>query len=126
MSRPRHARAALPEHASRTRDAVFTAGARRAARRRARDAARADLFAAALDDRLHEPYRADDAPLLAEVRADLPPARSARPSPASGPTVIVWARTDTADACARRASQAASRTRRSCHCPISPKGAGRD
>ena len=36
----------------------------------------AELFAAALDDRLHEPYRADDAPLLAELREQ--PAAGAR------------------------------------------------
>ena len=88
---------------------AHAAGDRSSCRRRLRRAGRAallgagaasgdaDLFAAALGDRLHEPYRpSDDA-----RRAPRRPAaglRAARRSPGSGPTVIVWA--DDAAACA--------------------------
>ena len=72
--------------------------------RRARGAARGrrgrrvtpTLFAAALDDRLHEPYRAS--PVLDAVRAELPPGARGATLSGSGPTVIVWA--DDAAACA--------------------------
>jgi len=50
----------------------------------------ADLFAAALDDRLHEPYRAS--PLLAAIRAELPEGAAGATLSGSGPSVIVWAR----------------------------------
>ncbi len=56
----------------------------------------ADLFAAALDDRLHEPYR--PSPALEEIRAELPPGARGATLSGSGPTVIVWA--DDASACA--------------------------
>ena len=56
----------------------------------------AALFAAGLDDRLHEPYRASDA--LESVRADLPEGARGATLSGSGPTVIVWA--DDARACA--------------------------
>jgi homoserine kinase len=59
----------------------------------------ADLFAAALDDRLHEPYRAAKAPLLGAVRADLPAGALGATISGSGPTVIVWARHDDVHAC---------------------------
>jgi homoserine kinase len=54
------------------------------------------LFAAALDDRLHEPYRSA---FLADVRADLPAAALGAALSGSGPTVIVWARRAAADEC---------------------------
>jgi homoserine kinase len=54
----------------------------------------AHLFAASHDDRLHEPYRAATAPLLAEVRADLPDGALGATLSGSGPTVIVWAERD--------------------------------
>ena len=54
------------------------------------------LFAAALDDRLHEPYRSV---FLADVRAALPPAALGATLSGSGPTVIVWARRGTAAEC---------------------------
>ena len=54
----------------------------------------ADLFAAALDDRLHEPYRAS--PLLAAIRAELPEGAAGATLSGSGPTVIVWARPEAA------------------------------
>jgi homoserine kinase len=55
------------------------------------------LFAAALDDRLHEPYRSA---FLADVRASLPQSALGATLSGSGPTVIVWARRDAAEACA--------------------------
>lgn len=56
----------------------------------------ASLFAAGLDDRLHEPYRASAA--LESIRADLPPGARGATLSGSGPTVIVWA--DDAATCA--------------------------
>jgi homoserine kinase len=49
-----------------------------------------DLFAAALDDRLHEPYRAPDVPLLTAIREELPRGAIGATLSGSGPTVIVW------------------------------------
>jgi homoserine kinase len=72
--------------ASAARAALLAAGAV------AGDAA---LFAAGLDDRLHEPYR--PSPALDAVRADLPPGARGATLSGSGPTVIVWA--DDAGAC---------------------------
>jgi homoserine kinase len=57
----------------------------------------AALFAAALDDRLHEPYRGGTA--LEAIRADLPPGARGATLSGSGPTVLVWA--DDAPACAQ-------------------------
>jgi len=56
----------------------------------------AELFAAALDDRLHEPYR--HSPTLEAVRSELPPGARGATLSGSGPTVIVWA--DDTEACA--------------------------
>jgi homoserine kinase len=82
-------RAALPPSVPHE-EAAFTAG--RAALLGAGAAAgSAELFAAALDDRLHEPYRTADAPLLRELRAELPPGALGATLSGSGPTVIVWA-----------------------------------
>ena len=53
-----------------------------------------------LDDRLHEPYRAVNAPLLEAVRSELPHGALGATLSGSGPTVIVWARAEAADACA--------------------------
>ena len=83
------ARAALPPQVSHY-DAAYTAG-RAALLVAALDAGRLDLIGDALDDRLHEPFRAPLVPLMAEVRArilDLP-ALGATLSGA-GPTVLVW------------------------------------
>jgi homoserine kinase len=83
------ARAALPPQVTHY-DAVYTVG-RAALLVAALDAGRLDLVGEALDDRLHEPFRAPLVPLLAEVRArilDLP-ALGATLSGA-GPTVLVW------------------------------------
>ena len=59
----------------------------------------ADLFAAALEDRLHEPYRAESAPLLALIRERLPAAALGATLSGAGPTVIVWARLGEEAAC---------------------------
>jgi homoserine kinase len=89
------ARAALPQTVQHA-DAVFTAG--RAALLGAALARGDDsLFAAGADDRLHEPYRAEHAPHLHEIRDDLPEGALAATLSGSGPTVIVWARKDRAD-----------------------------
>ena len=57
----------------------------------------AALFAAGLDDRLHEPYR--PSATLDALRDDLPETARGATLSGSGPTVIVWA--DDADACSR-------------------------
>jgi homoserine kinase len=53
-----------------------------------------ELFADAIHDRLHEPYRAANAPLLEAVRAALPNGALGATLSGSGPTVIVWVRED--------------------------------
>ena len=72
-------------------DAVYT-GARAALLVAAIEQRRPELIMDALDDRLHEPYRAALVPLLATVRARIAslPALGATLSGA-GPTVLVWA-----------------------------------
>ena len=55
----------------------------------------AGVFAAGLDDWLHEPYR--PSPALELLRADLPPGARGATLSGSGPTVIVWA--DDAEPC---------------------------
>jgi len=94
----REAREALPAHVSHA-DAAGTAG-RAALLGAALAAGDARLFAAAAEgDRLHEPYRAVNAPLLAALR-ELPPAGAvASTLSGSGPTVIVWAGPDAAGSC---------------------------
>ena len=79
-------------------DAAFTAG--RAALLGAAVAdGSSELFGAALHDRLHEPYRATNAPLLETVRGNLPGGALGATLSGSGPTVIVWARADAVEAC---------------------------
>jgi len=51
----------------------------------------ADLLAAAFHDRLHEPYRVADAPLLEQLRADPVPGARGVTLSGSGPSVVVWA-----------------------------------
>jgi homoserine kinase len=92
------ARAALPEHVSHE-DATYTT-ARAALLGAALATGSAELFAEALDDRLHEPHRAANVPLLETVRADLPSGALGATISGSGPTVIVWARADAVEACA--------------------------
>jgi homoserine kinase len=85
-------RAALPETVSH-RDAAANAGSATMLGA-AIAGADGDLLRDAFDDRLHEPYRAGTAPLLAAVRdTDLPGAVGATLS-GSGPSVVVWAEKD--------------------------------
>jgi homoserine kinase len=88
-------REALPDSVPRN-DAVFTVG-RAALLGASITSGDARLFAASHDDRLHEPYRAATAPLLAELRADLPDGALGATLSGSGPTVIVWAKRDLSD-----------------------------
>lgn len=60
----------------------------------------AELFAAALRDRLHEPYRLASSPLFARLREQLPPGARGVTLSGSGPTVIVWAPVPEVDAVA--------------------------
>ena len=91
-------RAALPDDVAHA-DAAFTA-ARAALLGAALASGSADLFGAALDDRLHEPYRAAGAPLLESVRERLPAGALGATLSGSGPAVIVWAQPSAAAACA--------------------------
>jgi homoserine kinase len=93
-------RAALPGTVTHA-DAVFTA-TRASLLGAALASGSEELFAAALDDRLHEPHRS---PFLADVRRELPEGALGATLSGSGPTVIVWARKETADACAAQLSQ---------------------
>jgi homoserine kinase len=97
------ARAALPPDVPHA-DAAFTAG-RAALLGAALASGSPGLFAAALDDRLHEPYRAESTPLLAAVRAEPPAGALGATISGSGPTVMVWAREDEADAVAAELSE---------------------
>jgi homoserine kinase len=82
------ARELLPSEVTH-RDAVFTT-ARAALLAAAVASSDADLMTAALDDRLHEPYRGSA--LLAAVRAGLPVGAAGATLSGSGPSVVVWAR----------------------------------
>ena len=75
-SRPPPRRAALPDTVPHA-DAAFSAG-RAALLGAALASNSAELFEAALEDKLHEPYRAGSSPLLGEVRAELPGGRARR------------------------------------------------
>jgi homoserine kinase len=92
------ARAALPANVP-LADAAFSAG-RAALLGAALASGSPELFAAALDDRLHEPHRAKNAPLLTTIRARPPASALGATISGSGPTVIVWAREGEAEACA--------------------------
>jgi homoserine kinase len=91
----RAARNSLPDTVPHA-DAAFTAG-RAALLGAALTQRSADLFAEAIHDRIHEPYRAAKAPLLEEVRARLPDGALGATLSGSGPAVIVWARGDEVD-----------------------------
>jgi homoserine kinase len=91
-------RAALPDTVPHG-DAAFSAG-RAALLGAALASNSADLFEAALEDRLHEPYRAASSPVLNEVRARPPAGALGATLSGAGPTVIVWARNGKADTCA--------------------------
>jgi homoserine kinase len=97
------ARSALPSEISHA-DASLTAG-RAALLGAGLASGSAELFAAALDDRLHEPYRAAKAPILSDVREELPKGALGATLSGSGPTVIVWARDDEADACVQELAE---------------------
>jgi homoserine kinase len=88
------ARAALPASVPHA-DAVHTA-ARAALLVAALGSGDGDLLAQALDDRLHEPYRAPLAPLLGAVRERLPalPGALGATLSGAGPAVLVWCRTE--------------------------------
>ena len=89
-----HSRSLLPISVPHE-DAAFSAG-RAALLGAALASGSEELFAAALDDRLHEPYRSA---FLADVRADLPPSALGATLSGSGPTVIVWAHRGSRDEC---------------------------
>jgi len=88
------ARSLLPREVSHA-DAAFTA-ARALLLGAAAASGDAALMAAALSDRLHEPYRASA--LLEEIRKDLPPGAAGATLSGSGPSVVCWA--SDPDACA--------------------------
>jgi homoserine kinase len=96
-------RAALPASVPHA-DAAFTA-ARATLLGAALAGGSPELFAAALTDRLHEPYREDDAPLLTAVRTDPPPGAIGATLSGSGPTVIVWATEEGAAGCERELAE---------------------
>jgi len=91
-------RAALPDSVPHA-DAAFSAG-RATLLGAALASGSQELFAAAFDDRLHEPYRAASAPLLGAIKQQLPAGALGATLSGSGPTVIVWAPDENADACA--------------------------
>ena len=92
------ARAALPESVQHA-DAAFTA-ARAALLGASIALGSTELFAESLADRLHEPYRAAQIPLLDTLRAEPPPGSVGITVSGSGPTLIVWARLDAVPECA--------------------------
>jgi len=61
----------------------------------------ASLLAAAFDDRLHEPYRLEDAPLLAQLRERPVEGAAGVTLSGSGPSVVVWAEPHHAEGVAR-------------------------
>ena len=94
------ARAALPAAVPHG-DATFTAS-RAALLGAALASGSEELFAEALADRIHEPYRTATAPLLQAVRDRLPAGALGATISGSGPTVIVWARPEEASQCAQQ------------------------
>ncbi|MBV8480619.1 MAG: homoserine kinase [Actinobacteria bacterium] len=65
----------------------------------------ANLLADAFHDRLHEPYRLPDAPVLAELRDDPVPGQQGVTLSGSGPTVVVWADKSNAQSVAHELEQ---------------------
>ena len=114
------ARAALPRDVPHA-DAAYTA-TRAALLGAALASGSTELFAEALDDRLHEPYRAAGAPLLEAVRKQPPVGALGATLSGSGPTVIVWAHPDAAPACADELSKRHSDVR-VLPLAVSPRGA---
>jgi homoserine kinase len=111
-------RRALPETVPRE-EAVFTV-ARATLLGAAIASGDPPLFAASHDDRLHEPYRAAAAPLLADLRADLPDGALGATLSGSGPTVILWAERDISDELRERYPEHEVLTLR-----VAPDGAGK-
>ena len=105
-------RSALPESVRRE-DAVFSV-VRATLLGASLASGDARLFAAAADDRLHEPYRAEHAPHLARIRGDLPHGAIGATLSGSGPTVLVWAARGT------ETDVAAELDRRFPHCRVEP------
>jgi homoserine kinase len=93
----KESRAALPRAIPHD-EAAFTAG-RAALLGAGLASGSAELVAAALHDRLHEPYRSAGAPALDDVRDRLPAGAVGATLSGSGPTVIVWARRETLTPC---------------------------
>ncbi|MDX6409463.1 MAG: homoserine kinase, partial [Gaiellaceae bacterium] len=116
------ARAALPDTVPHA-DAAFSV-ARAALLGAAVVSGSVELFAAAAADRLHEPYRAEHAPLLQAVRERLPDGALGATLSGSGPTVIVWARPEAAASCSAELAERFSDTD-VLHLSISPTGASR-
>ena len=113
-------RSALPALVPHT-DAAFTV-ARAALLGAALAGGRADLFAAAADDKLHEPYREEHAPHLPVIRAELPRGALGATLSGSGPTVLVWAEPDeTRDVAAQLAERFPEHT--VLPLEVSPRGA---
>jgi len=96
-------RAALPSTVTHA-DAAFTTG-RATLLGAALAGGSTELFAEALTDRLHEPYRVVSAPLLGAVREPLPAGALGATLSGSGPTVIVWARDEDAASCEAELAQ---------------------
>jgi homoserine kinase len=96
-------RAALPTSVPHA-DAAFTA-ARATLLGAALAGGSRELFAAALADRLHEPYREAGAPVLGAVRSDPPSGAIGATLSGSGPTVIVWATEEGAADCERELAE---------------------
>ena len=92
--RTAESRGALPERIPHA-DAAFSV-ARSALLGAAVAAGSPELFAAALADRLHEPYRSE---LLGEIRRDLPRGALGATLSGSGPSIVVWARPEAAEEC---------------------------
>jgi homoserine kinase len=82
-------RAGLPASVSHG-DAAVTAGAA-AMLGAALASGDAALLREAFHDRLHEPYRLENAPLLGVLRANLPDGAAGVTLSGSGPSVVVWA-----------------------------------
>lgn len=110
-------RSALPERVPRA-DAAFSV-ARSALLGASLATGSPELFAAALADRLHEPYRSS---LLAEIRADLPSGALGATLSGSGPSIIVWASPEAAADCRSALAERLEETQ-VLQLSVSPKGA---
>jgi homoserine kinase len=91
------ARDALPAEIPHA-DAAFSAG-RATLLGAAAASGSAELFTAALADRLHEPYRGPLSPIWGPLRQRLPQGAAGLTISGSGPTVIVWTRAGEEEPC---------------------------